>query len=180
MHWRNHRDGWGIVALTLHWLSALTILGMFGLGLYMTSLDYYDPWYRKGPDLHRSIGVLLFVATALRLLWRRLSPAPAPLPNHKPWERFLAKLVHALLYMLLFALMISGYLITTAEGKPVQVFDWFSVPATLTLEHQEDIAGKIHLALAWSLIGLALLHAAAALKHHFIDRDRTLMRMLGR
>ena len=81
--------------------------------------------------------------------------------------------------MLLFALMLSGYLITTADGQPVYVFDWFTVPATLTLDHQEDIAGAIHEVLAWSVISLALLHAAAAFKHHLLDRDRTLTRMLG-
>jgi cytochrome b561 len=95
------------------------------------------------------------------------------------WEQHLARWVHATLYLLLFALMLSGYLITTADGRPVYVFDWFAVPATLTGPHQEDIAGEIHQALAWSVIALALLHTAAAFKHHFLDRDRTLTRMLG-
>lgn len=180
MHWRSHNRGWGAVAITLHWLSALTVVGLFALGLYMTSLDYYDPWYHKGPDLHRSIGVLLFLATVLRLLWRLPSPPPPPLANHRPWERRLAAAVHALLYLLLFTLMLSGYLISTADGAAVEVFDWFSVPATLTGEHQEDTAGAVHLTLAWTLVCVALLHAAAALKHHFLDRDRSLKRMLGR
>lgn len=179
MHWRNHSHGWGGVAITLHWLTALIVLGTFGLGLYMTGLDYYDPWYRKAPDLHRSIGVLLFLATLFRLVWRIVSPAPPPLQSHKPWEQLLAGVVHAMLYLLLFALMLSGYFITTADGRAVEVFDWFSIPATLTGEQQEESAGAVHLTLAWSLIGLALLHAAAALKHHLIDRDRTLRRMLG-
>ncbi|MFO7592594.1 MAG: cytochrome b [Pseudomonadota bacterium] len=179
MRWRNNRESWGLIAITLHWLVAVTVIGLFALGLYMTSLGYYDPWYRKGPDLHRSVGVLLFVVVALRLLWRFISPPPAPLPDHKAWERHLAVIVHAVLYLLLFAVMISGYLITTADGRAVEVFGLFSVPATLTGEQQEDIAGVMHLWLAWTLIILSLLHAAAALKHHFIDRDRTLRRMLG-
>ncbi|MCW8827889.1 MAG: cytochrome b [Gammaproteobacteria bacterium] len=179
MHWRNHGDGWGAVAIALHWLSGLAVFGLFGLGLWMTGLDYYDSWYRKGPDLHRSIGVLLFIATLFRLLWRFVSPSPPALASHRPWERLSARATHALLYLLLFALMLSGYFISTADGRSIAVFDWFSLPATLTGEHQEDLAGEVHRVLAWSLIGLVALHAGAALKHHFIDRDSTLRRMLG-
>lgn len=90
-------------------------------------------------------------------------------------------MVHTLIYLLLFSIMISGYLISTADGRSVDVFNWFSIPATLHgFEQQEDIAGLIHLVLATSLITLVTLHAAAALKHHFIDRDRTLLRMFGK
>jgi cytochrome b561 len=82
------------------------------------------------------------------------------------------------MYLLLTALMISGYLISTADGRGIAVFDWFEVPATLHgLEAQEDIAGEIHELLAFTLVGLSLAHAGAALKHHFINRDRTLTRM---
>jgi cytochrome b561 len=95
-------------------------------------------------------------------------------------ERLLASSAHALLYVLLFAVMLAGYLISTADGRAIDVFGLFSVPATLTaIENQEDIAGEIHLVLAIVLVSLAAVHALAALKHHFIDRDRTLKRMLG-
>ncbi|MNR57354.1 hypothetical protein D3C85_1781150 [compost metagenome] len=78
-------------------------------------------------------------------------------------------------------MLISGYLISTAEGVAIDVFGWFSVPATLSgLPEQADVAGVIHFYLAWSLVVLAVLHALAALKHHFLDRDPTLTRMLGR
>ncbi|MOA52423.1 hypothetical protein D3C78_1757160 [compost metagenome] len=77
--------------------------------------------------------------------------------------------------------MFSGYLISTADGRGIEVFGWFTVPATLSgIDGQEDIAGVVHLWLAWGLIGMAALHALAALKHHFIDRDATLSQMLGR
>ena len=91
----------------------------------------------------------------------------------------MAPWAHGLLYVLLILVMISGYLISTAEGRPIEVFDWFAVPATLSgIEHQEDIAGEIHELLAFALIGLSLFHAGAAFKHHFHDRDATLRRML--
>ena len=90
-------------------------------------------------------------------------------------------MTHLLLYLLLLAIMVSGYLISTADNRSIEVFGWFSVPATITdLPKQEDIAGWVHLILASTLIGLVSLHAAAALKHHFIDRDRTLKRIFGR
>lgn len=177
--WRNTESGYGIVSIVLHWLVAAAVVGLFVLGLWMVELGYYDPWYRRGPELHKSIGVLLFAVVVLRLLWRWFNPRPRPMPGHAPWERRLAGLAHVLLYLLLFAVMIAGYLISTADGRPVEVFGWFSVPATLQgLEGQEDLAGDVHLALAVGLIVLAGLHAAAALKHHFIDRDQTLRRML--
>jgi cytochrome b561 len=90
-------------------------------------------------------------------------------------------LAHLALYVILFAIMISGYLISTADGQPINVFGWFNVPASVTdLPDQADNAGTIHLYLAWSVVVLSVLHGLAALKHHFIDRDVTLKRMLGR
>jgi cytochrome b561 len=181
MRWRNSDDGWGAGAIALHWLSALLVFTLFGLGLWMVELTYYHTWYHQGPALHKGLGFTLFVLVMVRVIWRHLSPPPPPLPSHKPMERIAARLVHLLLYLLLFAQMISGYLISTAEGRGIEVFGLITIPATLSgIEQQEEIAGDIHLVLAWSLITLVLLHAAAALKHHFIDRDRTLRRMLGR
>jgi cytochrome b561 len=146
----------------------------------MRSLGYYDAWYRLGPWWHKGIGMMLFAVLVLRLVWRWSNPRPAHLPSHKPYERLAAGIAHGLLYLLLFAIMLSGYLISTADGRGLEVFDWFTLPATLSgLEQQEDIAGRVHLYLAWSVIVVAALHALAALKHHFIDRDVTLKRMLG-
>jgi len=90
-------------------------------------------------------------------------------------------MAHLLFYFLLLAIMLSGYLISTADNRPIEVFGWFNVPATITsIQNQEDIAGWVHLILASTLIGLASLHAAAAFKHHFIDRDNTLKRIFGK
>lgn len=181
MRWRNDTDHYGLVAISLHWLMALAIFGMFGLGLWMTGLTYYDRWYNLGPWWHKGIGVLLFAALALRLIWRWSNPGPQPISTHKPWERIAAGAAHVGLYLLLFAVMLSGYLISTADGRALEVFDWFAIPATIhSLTDQADIAGVVHLWLASGVIGLATIHALAALKHHFIDHDRTLKRIFGR
>lgn len=175
----NQVNQYGLVQIALHWLIAVTIFGLFGLGLWMVDLNYYSAWYRTAPDLHRSIGVLVVSLMMLRLLWRLANPIVQPLNTHKTWERKLAHLTHALMYLLMLVLAISGYMITTAKGQSLQVFDWFSIPAiAFNIEYQEDIAGDLHEIFAWSLIGLAVLHIAGALKHHFVDRDNTLKRML--
>lgn len=178
--WHNTRDSWGLLTVLMHWLVAVTIIGLFGLGLWMTGLDYYDPWYRRGPDIHRSVGILLFIVLLTRLVWRAKEVIPDPHPAHKRWEIQAAHVAHLLLYLLPIAVMISGYLISTADGRAVSVFGWFEIPALFTgLNKQEEIMGDIHEILAWGLIITAAIHSAGALKHHFIDKDTTLTRMLG-
>ena len=181
MQWKNSTTRFGMIAVTLHWLVAITVFCLFGLGLWMTGLDYYDSWYKQGPWWHKSIGITLFFVVISRLCWRLLSPPPVALTSHEPWEIKLAHMAHLLMYALLLTIMVSGYLISTADNRPIEVFGWFAIPATITsLPRQEDIAGWVHLILASTLIGLVALHAAAAFKHHFFDRDRTLIRIFGR
>ena len=181
MQWRNTSVRYGLVSVVLHWLVALVVFGLFALGFWMVGLSYYDPWRQSAPDLHKSIGILLFAVMLLRVLWRLCSPAPAALASHGRLIRLASKLGHGVLYLGLFGVMVSGYLISTADGRGIEVFGLFSVPATLTgIPQQEDIAGTIHEYLAWGLVIFAGLHGLAALKHHFIDRDSTLLRMFGR
>ncbi|ASN15716.1 MULTISPECIES: cytochrome b [Pantoea] len=177
---RNSPGRYGWLSIFLHWSMALVIYAMFALGLWMVGLSYYDTWYHNAPEIHKSIGVILMLALIIRLIWRVVSPPPKPLSSYSPLVRITAVVAHGLLYGLLIAILFSGYLISTADGKPVSVFGWFSLPAVLTgAGEQADLAGDIHLWLAWSIVILSVLHGLAALKHHFIDRDITLKRMLG-
>lgn len=177
MRWRNTTQRYGWLSILLHWGMAVLIIGLFGLGKYMMTLDYYHPLYLQLPELHRGVGMLVGGLLVLRLWWRLANPLPR-IPG-APWERPLALLVHRLFYALLFAIVISGYLISTADGHPLSVFGWFEMPAIVTAENLEDRAGKVHYFLTWLLAFMLLLHVSGALKHHFIDKDFTLMRMLG-
>ncbi|MCT4657193.1 MAG: cytochrome b [Cohaesibacter sp.] len=174
---KNSKDGYGLVARLLHWLMAIAILGLFGLGFWMVDLTYYSPYYKTAPDLHISIGMTLLVALIGRIVWRQINPRPddSYLPTH---ERIISHLVHMALYALLIILMISGYLIFTADGRPLIIFGLFEVPSLYQATGLEDQAGFIHKYTAYGLIGLSTIHALAALKHHFIDKDPTLLRML--
>ena len=181
MHWRNSPTHYGLTSIVLHWLVAVAVFGLFALGFWMVGLNYYSSWYRTAPDLHKSIGILLLLVMLLRVLWRFVSPAPAPLASQGRLTRIAARLGHSLLYLGLFLVMVSGYLLSTADGRPIGVFGLFDVPALITsIADQADRAGLVHEYAAWALVILAVVHALAALKHHFIDRDATLMRMLGR
>jgi cytochrome b561 len=179
-HLRNTDDSWGWLAMAFHWITVITVMAMVVLGLWMTGLSYYDVWYKTAPALHKSIGVLLFLLTLARLAWRCSSPLPAAIASHSPFEKKAARRMHLLLYLVLFCVMLSGYLISTADGRAVEVFTLFEIPAIIYgMDGQEDIAGDIHFALAILLIGLVAVHAGAAIRHHFVDKDRTLKRMLG-
>ena len=180
MRWRNTNEGWGLVSIVLHWGFALVIVGLFAVGLYMVDLGYTDPLAKVLPEWHRSMGLLLGAALVLRLAWRLMSPPPPPLPNYQRIEHAMAALMHWVLYALMIAIVMSGYFISTADGRGVSVFGWFEVPAiTGKVDNLEDLAGEVHYWAAWAIIVLSGLHALAALKHHFIDQDRTLRRMLN-
>lgn len=160
----------------VHWMTALTVIGLFASGTWMVDLDYYSDWYQTAPNWHRSVGILLACLTVIRLLLYTL-PRPTPVAGHQAWERLVSKVAQVLMICILFVLFTSGYLITTSSGDPLYVFDWFEIPSSVQADNLEDYAGDVHKYLAWSLVALASVHAAAAIKHHFIDKDSTLKRM---
>lgn len=178
---KNTASQYGAVSVAVHWIVALAVFGLFAVGVWMVDLTYYSSWYRTAPHWHKSVGLLLAAVLIFRLIWRFISPPPAALSTHKAWERKGAVVVQIMLFVLLFIMVVSGYLISTEDGRPIEVFDWFKVPSAGALfERQADIAGWVHEYAAYSLIALALCHAAAALKHHLIDKDNTLKRIFGR
>jgi len=178
---KNSQVSYGWVAIALHWLMVPMILFLFGLGLYMVELSYYDAWYKGALELHKSIGVTVFGLLCVRLLWRQLNIRPMPTVTDnavQKVEQLAAHWMHLALYFVMGTLMLSGYLISTADGRGIFVFELFDLPALpVQFEKQEDIAGSIHYMLALSLIAMVSFHALAAIKHHFIDKDNTLKKM---
>ncbi|UJJ30358.1 cytochrome b [Halopseudomonas maritima] len=180
MQWRNSNDRFGWITGSLHWLMALLVIGLTALGLWMTSLTYYSPYYTSAPFWHKSLGLVFAALLLLRLIWRAATPFPEHLTTHQRWERQLATAAQWLMYAAMLLIVVSGYLISTAKGRGVSLFGWFEVPALVSnLPGQAQRAGALHYWLALGLLGVAGIHALGALKHHVLDKDNTLRRMLG-
>jgi cytochrome b561 len=176
--WKNNKQQYGLISKGIHWISTLAVFSLFGLGYWMVDLDYYSEWYQRAPHWHESAGLLLFIVTLFRLVWRGITIKPEAISSHSRWEKKSSAIMIFALYFILLTVLASGYLITSADGKAIAVFDWFNVSAfVLIAENQEDLAGAIHYYIAYTLIFIVLIHGLAALKHHFIDKDNTLKRM---
>lgn len=180
MPFLNSKSSYGWFSIVQHWLMAAGVFGLFILGFFMVDLDYYSPWYNRAPHIHESLGMLFAALLLLRLVARWTNPPPPPLGSLSALERTTARAVHRVFYVLMLAVVVSGYLVSSAGDRAVPVFNWVSVPAfSMPIEQQEDIAGKWHRWIGWSLVIVGSLHGLAAIKHHFIDRDRTLRRIFG-
>jgi len=174
---KNSKTSYGWIAIALHWLMAIGIFFLFGLGLYMVELTYYDAWYRGSLELHKSLGLVMLLAWIFRALWRWINTSPDVAGTQI--EKKAAHIVHLLLYILMLALMLTGYLISTADGRGIEVFSLIEIPAMpISFENQEDIAGDIHWGIAWSLMLMVALHSLAAIKHQLINKDGTLTKMI--
>ena len=165
-------------AVTLHWLTAVLIVAGFAIGLYAVDLKL-SPTKLKLYAWHKWIGVTVFALAIARLAWRWRHPAP-PLPVAMArWERLAAHGTHAALYALLLALPVTGWLMSSASGVPVVYFGVWPLPDLVAKDKAlADALKLVHYALNKTLAALVVLHAGAALKHHFIDRDNVLRRML--
>ena len=163
----------------LHWITALIIIALFVSGWYMVELDYYSNWYQTLPELHILVGLVLtflWIWVLLRLF--RIKSSSLPLP-HKPLEQLAAKVVKSLFYLLVLLMVTTGYLMATGQGEPLLLFNVIKIPA---LSHftatQIDTIGWLHEYTAYLLMILVFIHTIGALKHHFIDKDATLKRMI--
>ncbi len=170
--------GWGTIVL--HWLLAILIIGTWALGKYMVGLDYYDSLYHQAPEWHKMIGVFIAVLMAFRFFWRQINPLPKPLKQHSAWEKSLAYITQLSFYGLILLIVVTGYLMSTAEGAGIVLFEGFELPAIFPefIENQEDVMGEWHELLTNLFLGLLILHSAGALKHHFLDKDHTLKNMI--
>jgi cytochrome b561 len=165
-------------AIALHWVIALLILAVLPLGLTMTEMPL-SPQKLKFYAWHKWLGVTVFGLAVLRLLWRASHPAP-PLPATMPaWQRGAAHILHWALYALMLAIPLVGWLMSSAKGFQTVYLGVLPIPDLLSKnEALGETLAAVHAWLAYALIALLGVHVAAALKHHFIDRDDVLRRML--
>jgi cytochrome b561 len=166
-------------AVLLHWLIALLVISGFTMGLVMTDIPGITPTKLKYYSWHKWIGVTVLALAALRLLWRaRHAPPPYP-ASMQGWEKSAAHGLHALLYVLIFAVPLSGYFYTLAAGVPVVYLGLFQLPVLIEPNPAlKPVLKQVHFWLTMLLAGAVAVHVAAALKHQFIDRDGVFKRML--
>lgn len=174
---KSHKNGFGFATKSLHWVMALLILSAFTIGWYMDFLPLGMAkleWMSR----HKSLGVTILTLTILRIVWRLCEPTPQALSPHK-LERGAAKLGHLGLYGVMIAMPLSGWMMSSAANFPVSVFGLFTLPNLVGPDKELfETLRTVHWALSWTIVVLVGTHIAAALKHHFIDRDATLRRML--
>ena len=171
-------DRWGGVSQLLHWTVVVLILVMAYLGLTMTDLPNGPPKIRIY-NLHKSIGLTILAIVALRVLWRMWAGSPTKIPTIPHWQQRIADIGHIGLYVLLFAVPLSGWVMNSYAGFPLRWFGLFHVPALATRDHDlHEVWETVHEVLFWALAVLAGGHAAAAIFHHLFQHDATLSRML--
>ena len=177
MSFRNTDHQWGSVAKFFHWTIALLILGNGIFGLCM-DLAHGPMQKINWLALHKSIGLTVLALFLLRLLWRLIDRRPPDEPAPR-WQQQAAHVTHAVLYLLIAAIPLSGWWFNSVRGKPLQWFKLFNLPA---LGQQDDnlahFAHNLHEYLFWLLILVLVGHVGAALQHHVFDRDNVLRRML--
>lgn len=175
---RSDASRWGGVAKFFHWTIALLVIGLLVGGLTMTDMKV-SPDKFKLYALHKSIGITVLALMLLRFAWRGVDPRPQDVAGMAPIVAFAAHAVHRLLYVALIAMPISGWVYNSASNFPLQWFGLVQLPAIVAPDQGlKALAHEVHEVLAWTIIALLLMHIAGALKHHFIDRDDTLRRML--
>jgi cytochrome b561 len=165
-------------AIVLHWLIAIAIVASFSVGLYMHELPL-SPIKLKIYSWHKWAGVTIFLLVLFRLAWRIKHHPPAPPAGMPAWQHIAAELVHGMIYILMILVPLSGWLMSSAKGFQTVYFGILPLPDLLEKNKElgETLAG-VHQFLNYSLLGLVVAHAGAALKHHFIERDDVLRRMV--
>jgi len=166
-------------AMLLHWLVALLIIATFFLGLSMVAIPGFSPTKLKYFSWHKWMGVTVLMLAVLRVLWRVTHRPPAKLVSIPDWQHSIAEGMHYLLYLLIFAVPLSGYLYSYAAGVPVVYLGIWQMPTPFAPDPELKATLKtVHYVLTMTMAAAVVAHALAALKHHFIDRDVTLKRML--
>lgn len=174
---RNTPERYGSVAQALHWVIVLLLIGQVAVGKIAEEMpDGFDKLVLLAR--HKSVGITILALAAIRLAWRLFDRPPPPLPMPR-WQLVASRTTHWGFYALLFAMPLTGWMMSSASNYPVSWFGLVQLPDFVAPDRDlKHLFEEIHETLAKALIALALLHVAAALKHHFVDRDGLLQRML--
>nr|WP_315845607.1 cytochrome b [uncultured Achromobacter sp.] len=165
--------------IVFHWLTAFLVVGLFALAETWSFLPRGTPTRRLLQSLHISFGLAFAAVFVLRVIWRLCLGRRLP-PASSGWLRVASTGVHGLLYLLMAVQIALGFLFRWAQGEPFAFFGLFNVPTLIAIDHeQRQFIGGLHDTVAWTIIILALLHALAALFHHYVLRDGVLRRMLA-
>ncbi len=176
---KNTDKSFGLIARGFHWTTALIVLALLSLGLYMAGLEY-SPFKLNLYFWHKSFGILVLMLLTLRLGWRLYNGPPSPLASHEKWEKALSQKIHVLLYFGLAVMPLSGWFMSSAGDFPASFFGLFDMPDLVAKnETVFKILRRVHTFSAYALIAAIGLHALGAVKHHLIDKDETLRRMGG-
>ena len=180
MSLKNPHERWGAVSQGFHWLIVLLLLAQGMVGLLMGDMAI-GPGKIAVYAFHKSVGLTILALALARLLWRLYAGRPAPAPGTPAWQERMASLMHGALYLLLFAVPLSGWAMNSAADFPLQWFGLFNLPAIAPHDRDlQELTESLHEQLFWALFALAAAHAAAAVYHHLFQRDATLARMLPR
>ena len=175
---RNSTRSWGSLSKALHWIIVLLIINQWVIGMRADSLPL-GLAKLQALAWHKSFGITILGLAVVRLAWRWMNPVPDLSAETRPWERVLAKISHVLLYALIFAMPLSGWTMSSARSFPVSWFGWLQLPDLVKPDPQlYERLKELHETLFIVLVAVAVLHVAGALKHHFIDRNDVLRRML--
>jgi cytochrome b561 len=169
-----------LVSRLNHWIVAILFLFVLGLGIYIFRVLPSDA--PKGPLIgqHKALGVIVLILASWRILWRVRQGMPEEVGDASALQAFLAKAVHGVLFLGTVLMPLSGAAGSYFGGPPTNVFGLFTIPAGPKVEWINSLSYGVHGVLAFAMIAAVGLHVAGALKHHFVDRDTTLLRMLGR
>ena len=172
------------LTVSLHWIVAILMITLLALGLIMVETHDYSLY-----PLHKSLGVLVLVFALVRSFWRMKNGWPVPASSYKAYEHMLAGIVHWILILGTLIMPLSGVILSSMSGHEVPFFGFDIIPANHDPANPQDVlprnkalsdpAGEVHEIVGWLLIGAVAFHVVGALKHHIIDKDGTLRRMLG-
>lgn len=177
-----------LVAILLHWLIAALLVGMVFYGWWMEDLRYAAingdisfAYVQGAYNWHKTLGIAILLLSLARLGWRLTHPVPALPAGMKPWEKTIAKAIHIAFYAVMIGAPIGGWVTASASGLPSKLFNSGLILPNLPVPQTEgfaELSGSVHGAAGWVILILLALHAGAALKHHLIDRDGVLARMI--